>query len=116
MTRYLFAAVLFLFSAALHAQDTYPSRPISIVVGLPPGGVADLIARPLAFAMEKTLKQRVLVENKVGATGAIGTTAVANAKPDGYTTLLALSFISITPEAERLFEEERDRLVPVVVI
>src|SRR3990172_11111173 len=61
MTRHLFAAVLFLFSAALHAQDTYPSRPISIVVGLPPGGVADLIARPLAFAMEKTLKQRVLV-------------------------------------------------------
>ncbi|OGA10475.1 MAG: Tat pathway signal protein [Betaproteobacteria bacterium RIFCSPLOWO2_12_FULL_65_110] len=120
MTRYLFAAVLFLFSAALHAQDTYPSRPISIVVGLPPGGVADLIARPLAFAMEKTLKQRVLVENKVGATGAIGTTAVANAKPDGYTTLLALSFISITPEAERLFDRkppyEMSQLAPIALI
>lgn len=98
MNRHFFAAVLLVLSGALHAQEAYPSRPISIVVGLPPGGVADLIARSLAFAMEKTLKQRVLVENKVGATGAIATTAVANAKPDGYTTLLALSFISIPPQ------------------
>src|SRR3990172_4580637 len=90
--RLLAAAVLFFLSTALHAQAAYPSRPISMVVGLPPGGVADLIARPLAFAMEKSLKQRVLVENKPGATGAIGTTFVVNAKPDGYTTLLALSF------------------------
>jgi len=121
MTRRLLAAAAVLFfSAALHAQDAYPSRPISMVVGLPPGGVADLIARPLAFAMEKTLKQRVLVENKTGATGAIGTAAVANAKPDGYTTLMALSFISITPEAERLFDRkppyEMNQLAPIALI
>jgi len=118
--RLLAAAVLFFLSTALHAQDAYPSRPISMVVGLPPGGVADLIARPLAFAMEKTLKQRVLVENKPGATGAIGTAAVANAKPDGYTTLMALSFISITPEAERLFDRkppyEMSQLAPIALI
>jgi tripartite-type tricarboxylate transporter receptor subunit TctC len=120
MTMRLYAAVLLLCSATLHAQDVYPSRPVTIVVGLPPGGVADLIARPLAFAMEKTLKQRVLVENKVGATGAIATAAVANARPDGYTTLIALSFISITPEAERLFDRkppyEMNHLAPIALI
>jgi tripartite-type tricarboxylate transporter receptor subunit TctC len=120
MTRLFYAVALLLLSAALPAQDAYPGRSISIVVGLPPGGVADLIARPLAFAMEKTLKQRVLVENKVGATGAIGTAAVANAKPDGYTTLMALSFISITPEAERLFDRkppyEMSQLAPIALI
>ena len=121
MTRRLLAAAAALFfSATLQAQDAYPSRPISMVVGLPPGGVADLIARPLAFAMEKTLKQRVLVENKPGATGAIGTAAVANARPDGYTTLMALSFISITPEAERLFDRkppyEMNQLAPIALI
>lgn len=120
MIRYFFAAALILFSAAVQAQDVYPNRPITILVGLPPGGVADLIARPLAFAMEKTLKQRVLVENKIGATGAIATAAVANAKPDGYTALLALSFISITPVAERLFNRkppyEMNQLAPIALI
>ncbi|MBI2320179.1 MAG: tripartite tricarboxylate transporter substrate binding protein [Betaproteobacteria bacterium] len=118
--RILAAIAALVFSAALPAQDVYPSRPITLVVGLPPGGVADLIARPLAFAMEKTLKQRVLVENKVGATGAIGTAAVANAKPDGYTILVALSFISITPEAERLHERkppyEMNQLAPIALV
>ena len=120
MTRYLVTAVFLLFSAALQAQDAYPSRPISMIVGLPTGGVADLIARPLAYAMEKSLKQRVLVENKPGATGTIGTTFVVNAKPDGYTTLLALAFISIPPEAERLYDRkppyEMNQLAPIALI
>ncbi len=120
MTRYLIATVLFIFSAALQAQEAYPSRPVTIVVGLPPGGVADMVARPLAFALEKTLKQRVLIENKVGATGAIGSAAVANAKPDGYTILVALYFLSITPEAERLYGRkppyEISQLVPIARI
>jgi tripartite-type tricarboxylate transporter receptor subunit TctC len=85
------------------AQGTYPDRPISIVVPFPPGGVADLTARPVAVALEKILKSPVGVVNKTGAAGAVGMQFVAASKPDGYTLLLALSSISIIPEADKLF-------------
>src|SRR5215831_15656882 len=84
------------------AQEPYPSRPVTMVVAFPPGGVADITARPTALAMEKVLKQRVIVENRQGAAGATGNAYVANSKPDGYTLLMALSSISVIPEAERL--------------
>src|SRR6266851_8431879 len=84
------------------AQDAYPSRPITMVIAFPPGGVADITARPTALAMERALKQRVIIENKPGAAGATGNAYVANARADGYTVLMALSSISVIPEAERL--------------
>jgi tripartite-type tricarboxylate transporter receptor subunit TctC len=83
------------------AQDAYPSRPITMVVAFPPGGVAELTGRPTAIAMERVLKQRIIIENRPGAAGATGNAYVANAKPDGYTLLMALSSISVIPEAER---------------
>ena len=89
-------------AAPAFAQDAFPSRPITMIVAFPPGGVADITARPTAFAMEKVLKQRVIIENKPGAAGATGNAYVANSKPDGYTLLMALSSISVIPEAERL--------------
>ncbi len=73
-----------------------------MVVPFPPGGVADLVGRPVALALEKVLGQPVLVENKAGAGGGIGMQQVARAKPDGYTLLMALSSISILPEADRV--------------
>ncbi len=85
------------------AQDAFPSRPITVVAPFPPGGVADLTARPVAAAMEKVLKSPVAVVNKTGAAGAVGMQYVATSKPDGYTLLLALSSISIIPEADKLF-------------
>ena len=85
------------------AQDAFPSRPITVVAPFPPGGVADLTARPVAAAMEKVLKNPVGVVNKTGAAGAVGMQSVAVAKPDGYTLLLALSSISIIPEADKIF-------------
>ncbi len=84
------------------AQDAYPSRPITMVIAFPPGGVADITARPTALTMEKMLKRRVIIENRPGAAGATGNAYVANAKPDGYTVLMALSSVSVIPEAERL--------------
>src|SRR5437867_10944810 len=84
------------------AQDAYPSRPITMVIAFPPGGVTDVTARPTALAMERALKQRVIVESKPGAAGATGNAYVANARADGYTVLMALSSISVMPEAERL--------------
>ena len=102
------------------AQEPYPSRPISLVVPFPPGGVADLTARPVAAAMEKALKQPVGVVNKTGAAGAVGMQFVSASKPDGYTLLLALSSISIIPEADKLFGRPPaftvDQFAPVALI
>jgi len=84
------------------AQESYPTKPISLVVPFPPGGVADIVARPTADAMSRYLKQPVVIENKPGAGGGIGMGYVAKAKPDGYTLLLALSSISILPEADKV--------------
>ena len=83
-------------------ESAWPVRPITMVVPFPPGGVADLVGRPVALALEKVLGQPVLVENKAGAGGGIGMQQVARAKPDGYTLLMALSSISILPEADRV--------------
>ena len=102
------------------AQESYPSRPITIVAPFPPGGVADLTARPVAAAMEKVLKNPVGVVNKTGAAGAVGMQFVATSKPDGYTLLLALSSISIIPEADKLFGRQPaytvDQLVPIALV
>lgn len=89
-----------LASPALHAQDVYPSRPITMIAPFPPGGVADIVGRPLAAAMEKSLHQPVIVLNRSGAGGAVGTTAAAKAAPDGYTILISLSSISIFPVSD----------------
>jgi tripartite-type tricarboxylate transporter receptor subunit TctC len=85
--------------SAAFAQD-YPAKPISMIAPFPPGGVADIVGRPLAASMEKTLKQNVLVVNRPGAGGAVGTTAAAKSSPDGYTILMSLSSISIFPVSD----------------
>jgi len=88
---------------AAAAQAQYPERTITMVVPFPPGGVADTVARPVAEALGKELKQTVVIENKAGAGGALGMGQVARAAPDGYTVLMALSSISVLPEADKLF-------------
>lgn len=102
------------------AQESYPSRPITLVAPFPPGGVADLTARPVAAAMEKVLKNPVAVVNKTGAAGAVGMQFVAASKPDGYTLLLALSSISIIPEADKIFGRPPaftvDQFAPIALI
>src|SRR5207248_1458159 len=85
------------------AEDPYPTRPISMVVAFPPGGLADNTARPVATALERILKQPVAIINKAGAAGAVGNQTVATSKPDGYTLLMALVSISVLPEVDKLF-------------
>ncbi len=85
------------------SQEVYPSRPVQIIVPFPPGGVADLVARPLAASLERILKQPMVVVNKTGAGGAVGMQAAAVSKPDGYTVMVALSSISVMPEVDKLF-------------
>jgi tripartite-type tricarboxylate transporter receptor subunit TctC len=86
------------------AQEDYPSRPITMVVPFPPGGVADIVGRPVAESIGRFLKQPVTVENRAGAGGAVGMAAVARAKPDGYTILMALSSVTILPEADKVLQ------------
>jgi len=85
------------------AADVYPSRPIQVIVPFPPGGVADLVARPFTSVLEKELKQPVAVVNKTGAGGAVGMQSAAVSRPDGYTLMVALSSISVMPEVDALF-------------
>jgi len=102
------------------AQDAFPSRPITMIVPFPPGGVADTTGRPTAAALEKVLKQPVVITNRPGAGGAVGNAAVANAKPDGYTILMALSSISVIPAADALFDRKPayslDQFEPIALI
>ena len=116
----ILSLLLFGIVADALAQEKYPDRPITIVAPFPPGGVADLTARPVAAAMEKVLKNPVVVVNKTGAAGAVGMAFVANSKPDGYNLLMALSSISIIPEADKLFDRQpaytMDQLIPIALI
>ena len=82
----LVAAALLCCASVAHAQD-YPSRPITILVGVAPGGVTDLATRAYANAVSKNTGWKVVVENRTGAGGAVAATAVQNAAPDGYTLL-----------------------------
>lgn len=78
-------------SAPLRAADDYPNRPIHLIVPYPPGGSADLIGRMIADKMSRALGQSVVVENRGGASGSIGSEYVARAQPDGYTLLVGIS-------------------------
>jgi tripartite-type tricarboxylate transporter receptor subunit TctC len=81
--------------------EEFPTHPIRIVVPYPPGGAADVIARILAQHMGSTLGQPMVVENRAGAQGTVGTLVVANANPDGYTLLLFDSgVITVNPVLE----------------
>ena len=106
-TTRLFACAAWLAAAffvvdAPRAQTSYPDKPVTMIVPFPPGGVADTVARPVAEALGRELKQSVVVENRAGAGGALGIGVVSRAAPDGYTVLLSLSSISILPEADKI--------------
>jgi len=95
------ALLLAVLSTTAQAQS-YPNRPITMVVPFPPGGIADITGRPFAAVMSRLLGQPVVVENKTGAGGAVGHAYAARAKPDGYTIMMALSSIVAIPVADEV--------------
>jgi tripartite-type tricarboxylate transporter receptor subunit TctC len=113
----LAAPLVSALAASTSRAQSWPTRNITMIVAFPPGGQADLAARPVAAAMEKLVGRPVVVENRQGAGGAIGNAAAARAEPDGHTLLMALSSVVFLPEADRLFDRkpsyELDQLVPV---
>lgn len=96
----LLAALLLSSALGAFAQGSWPTRSITMIVPFPPGGLADLVARPVAEAMSRELGQPVVIENKGGAGGGIGMGLAAKAKPDGHTILMALSSLTVLPEAD----------------
>lgn len=119
ITRRLFAGLLgVMFSAAGFAQDAYPSKPITLIVPWPPGGFNDVLGRTVAAQLQQNLGQTVIVVNKGGANGMLGTDFVAKQPADGYT----LMFHSVTSHATNPFiyakvpySTEKD-IMPLAVI
>src|SRR3954470_14634234 len=87
MLRWLLAAALAAFTLPAFAQS-FPAKPVHLIVAYAPGGTGDVVARIIADKLGPALGQTVVVENRAGASGAIGATSVANAPPDGHMLLV----------------------------
>lgn len=102
-----------------HAQDaaaTYPDRLVKIIVPYPPGGTTDPTARLIAGKLADSLRQPVIIDNKPGAAGSIGTSAVVHAPADGYTLLFHTSVITVDPSFKKNLDYDVQKdLVPVSV-
>lgn len=96
-------------SSRAAAADPWPTRPIKIVVSQAPGGVTDVITRLIAQPLSDALGQSVIVENRPGATGLVGTEVVARAAPDGYTLLSFLDANTIFPSTMKRIDHDPDR-------
>lgn len=97
----LIAAIVFILPAPLSAQ-TYPDKPIRLIVPFAPGGTNDILARMVANHLSETLGQSTIVDNRPGADGIIGTDIAVKAKPDGYTLLLVSSAYVMNPVVRKL--------------
>lgn len=112
----IFGLVIGLAPVALHAQ-AYPAKPIRLIVPYAPGGGVDIVARALAQELTKRLGQQIIVDNRTGAGGNIGSDVVAKATPDGYTLLIASPANAVNPSlyAKMPFNPARD-LTPVALV
>ena len=103
-TAFLLAFLSSAVPQAVAQSAPWPTKTITMIVPFPPGGLADLVARPVAEAMSRELGQPVVIENKAGAGGGIGMSQAAKAKSDGYTILMALSSLTVIPEADAVLQ------------
>lgn len=101
-----------------HAADTWPARPVRIVVPFTPGGSTDILARAIAQKLQEALGQPFVVENRAGAGGSIGATEVARAAPDGYTLLMGhIGTLAVNPSLyPNLAYDPRTSFVPVALV
>src|SRR5215470_5538166 len=113
--RYLLVALLLLPSLA--AAEEFPVKPIRLIVPFPPGGPNDIIARVVGQRMSEIAKQPVIIDNRGGQAGAIGTDAVAKAAPDGYTVAItSASSLAISPTMEKVAYDPQRDLAPVTLV
>ncbi|HEY2817516.1 MAG TPA: tripartite tricarboxylate transporter substrate binding protein [Casimicrobiaceae bacterium] len=112
--RHAVLLALSLLSGIAAAQETWPSRPIQLIVPFPAGGGVDVIARPFAEILGEILHQSVIVVPRDGAAGTIGTAAVATAKPDGYTLAFTPNGpITVQPQVIATLAYKPDDLIPL---
>lgn len=110
------AAILAALACAGAAAQTYPSRPVRLVIGLPPGGSTDVMGRIVAAKLSERLGQQVVVDNRPGASGTIGIQLVVNSQPDGHTLIMAAGSWGTIGSLYKLpFDLQRD-LAPVAFI
>ncbi len=114
MIRVVLIAAMLAVAGAVCAQQDYPNRPMRMIVPWPPGQAADLVGRVMAQKISEVLGQQIVIDNRAGAGGMIGTDVAAKATPDGYTLLSASSGpVSINPLLQKAaYDPERD-LTPV---
>ncbi len=114
----LLSSALFLLPVAGAQAQTWPERPIRLLVPYAPGGSSDVVARAVASEMSKDLGQQVVVENKGGAQGMIATTEVARAKPDGYTLILGhVGTLAVNPSMiPKLPYDPRRDFAPITLL
>ncbi|HWT08486.1 MAG TPA: tripartite tricarboxylate transporter substrate-binding protein [Roseomonas sp.] len=105
-----------LAAPAVKAQGAWPNRPVKIVVPFPPGGSNDVVARPLAERLQQKLGQPVVIENRAGAGGAIGATAVSQAPADGYTLMVSSASFATTSIAQRVPWGVLENFTPVALL
>jgi tripartite-type tricarboxylate transporter receptor subunit TctC len=110
------AFALMILAAAAAAAQTYPSRPIRIVIGFPPGGTTDVIGRLVAQGLSDSLGKSVIVDNRGGASGTIGTGIVAKSEPNGYTLLVVSSTHGTAPALYSSLPYQENDLAPVGLI
>ena len=117
-----FALCVFCRAAPSLSQDSgaargYPTKPVRIIVGQPPGGATDIVARSLAVKLGEAFGQSVVIDNRAGAAGSIGSAIVAKSAPDGYTALIVSSTYTINPSLYKNlpFDPVKD-LQPVTLI
>src|SRR5829696_4221979 len=96
----LFAVLFVVFSGSSIGQ-AYPAKPIRMIVPYPAGGGTDILGRYVSLKLGERLGQTVVVENRTGAAGAIGTSAVVKSAPDGYTLLFNNETLTVAPNVSR---------------
>jgi tripartite-type tricarboxylate transporter receptor subunit TctC len=112
----LAAPALLLAGRAARAADAYPSRPIHLVIPFPPGGSNDVVGRVFAAALGERLGQTLVVENRSGAGGVVGTETASNAAPDGYTLLVISLAHAVNPWLYRLKYDPIKSFVPIGIM
>ena len=116
MKMFLVAIAAVVMALPIRAQ-TYPDKPVRMVVPFPPGGPLDVVARIFAAPMAEKFGQSVFVENRAGASGNIGMDTVARAQPDGYTLLWMLdSMLTVNPIVYPATGEPLERLRPIAIV
>src|SRR6186713_658076 len=117
LSRLLAAALWILLSPALAAAQDFPTKPIKLIVPFPPGGPNDIIARVVGQRMSELIKQPVVIDNRGGQGGVLGTDAVAKAAPDGYTIgIVSASSLVINPTMEKVPYDVAKDFVPVTLV